>query len=330
MREEPALPEFDPAIPVIARVYDAATGGKNHLPADREVFEKIRNLFGRDRWVTPAAENRRFLRRAVRYLLNAGIRQFIDIGCGMPSRVNVHDIVHGVDPAAKVVYVDYDPLVVTHYRALVHALPAATVFQADVRQPENILSNPELTELIDFAEPVGLLLVAVMHFVSDEHDPRGIVARLGEKLAPGSHLVLSHMSADGQDPRIAAEFTAAFKDMRDPLVMRPRAQIETFFDGFELVPPGLAEAGLGHEHDGELRASTAEALRAIGGDHVGTPIVAVSGGAETVAFFGPVISKVPTGEDAGRLWDGTLLVASTPGFHELKGGPPRPPEPYGT
>ncbi|MFG1701316.1 disulfide bond formation protein DsbA [Nonomuraea sp. NPDC049309] len=96
------------------------------------------------------------------------------------------------------------------------------------------------------------------------------------------------------------------------------------------LPPGLAEAGLGHEHDGELRASTAEALRAIGGDHVGTPIVAVSGGAETVAFFGPVISKVPTGEDAGRLWDGTLLVASTPGFHELKGGPPRPPEPYGT
>ena len=154
MREEPALPEFDPAIPVIARVYDAATGGKNHLPADREVFEKMRNLFGRDRWVTPATENRRFLRRAVRYLLNAGVRQFIDIGCGMPSRVNVHDIVHGVDPTAKVVYIDYDPLVVTHYRALVHALPAATVFQADVRQPENILSHPELTELIDFAEPV--------------------------------------------------------------------------------------------------------------------------------------------------------------------------------
>jgi Protein of unknown function (DUF574). len=255
VREEPALPEFDPAIPVIARVYDAATGGKNHLPADREVFEKMRNLFGRDRWVTPATENRRFLRRAVRYLLNAGVRQFIDIGCGMPSRVNVHDIVHGVDPTAKVVYIDYDPLVVTHYRALVHALPAATVFQADVRQPENILSHPELTELIDFAEPVGLLLVAVLHFVADEYDPRGIVARLGEKLAPGSHLVLSHMSADGQDPRIAEQFTAAFANMRDPLVMRPRARIATFFDGFELVPPGLAEGAEWNAPEDEPPAS---------------------------------------------------------------------------
>lgn len=251
MREEPSLPEFDPAIPVIARVYDAATGGKNHLPADREVFEKIRHLFGKDRWVTPATENRRFLRRAVRHLLDAGIRQFVDIGCGMPARVNVHDLVHGVDPEAKVVYIDYDPLVVTHYRAQVHALPTATVFQADARRPESILSHPELTRLIDFSEPVGLLLVAVLHFVADEHDPNGIVARLAEKLAPGSHLVLSHMSADGQDPETAKRFEAAFANMRDPLVLRPRARIATLFDGFELVPPGLAEGALWHAPEEE-------------------------------------------------------------------------------
>ncbi|MFO7252000.1 MAG: SAM-dependent methyltransferase [Actinomycetes bacterium] len=244
MSQEQALPEFDPAVPVIARIYDAATGGKNHLPADREVFERIRYLFGRDRWVTPATENRRFLRRAVRYLLDAGIRQFVDIGCGMPTRVNVHDIVHGVDPDAKVVYVDYDPLVVTHYRAEVHALPTATVFQADVRRPDDILSHPELTSLIDFTEPVGLLLVAVLHFVADEHDPKGIVARLGEKLAPGSHLVLSHMSADGQNPETAREFTEAFADMRDRLVLRPRAVIETFFEGFELVEPGMTDGAV--------------------------------------------------------------------------------------
>jgi hypothetical protein len=244
VREEQALPEFDPAVPVIARIYDAATGGKNHLPADREVFEKIRHLFGRDRWVTPATENRRFLRRAVRYLLDAGIRQFIDIGCGMPARVNVHDIVHGVDPNAKVVYVDYDPVVVTHYRAEVHALPTATVFQADARQPESILSHPELTSLIDFTEPVGLLLVAILHFVADEYDPKGIVTTLAEKLAPGSHLVLTHMSADGRDPETARKFTAAFENLRDKLVLRPRATIATFFEGFELVEPGMTDGAV--------------------------------------------------------------------------------------
>src|SRR4051794_19653084 len=141
----------------------------------------------------PAVENRRFLRRAVRFLTDAGIRQFLEIGCGMPTRKNVHEIVHAVAPEARVVYVDYDAVVVRHYQAALSGVPGAVVIEADARRPDDILNHPETTLRIDFEEPLAVLLTALLHCVPDEDDPTAITEGFRDAMAPGSHLVLSHL-----------------------------------------------------------------------------------------------------------------------------------------
>jgi O-methyltransferase involved in polyketide biosynthesis len=177
----------------------------------------------------------------VRFLLDAGIRQFIDVGCGLPTRKNVHDIVEANDPAARVLYVDHDPVVINHYQALLSSSSTATVILGDARRPQEILDHCRTTSLIDLDRPVAVLLVGLLHLIADEDDPAGIVARFRDAVAPGSHVVLSHMTGDDQDPKEVAQFVEMFETAREPMIMRSRERIRAFFDGLELVEPGLVD-----------------------------------------------------------------------------------------
>ncbi len=225
-----------------ARVYDYLLGGKDNFPADREAAEAILALAPQAREV--ARTNRAFLQRAVRLLASeGGIRQFLDIGTGLPTQGNVHEIAQQVAPDARVVYVDHDPVVYAHANALLANNNQTTIaIQADLRQPDAILQHPQVQELLDFTKPVGLLLVAVLHFIPDSDDPAAIVARFRDAMALGSFLVVSHASGDF-DPKLAAKVARVYQRASAPLVLRTREQIERLFDGWALVEPGLVEAG---------------------------------------------------------------------------------------
>jgi SAM-dependent methyltransferase len=189
--------------------------------------------------------SRAFLARAVRYLAaEAGIRQFLDIGAGIPAAGNVHEIAQLVAPDARVVYVDNDPIVQVHASALLADDDNTNIVFADLREPEAILAHPDVQALIDFAEPAALLLVAVMHFLTDKEDPAGIIRVLAEALAPGSYLVLTHGTADFHLAGAVSQATAAYDRATAPLVLRGYAQISTFLDGFDLVEPGLVQVPL--------------------------------------------------------------------------------------
>jgi hypothetical protein len=198
-------------------------------------------------------DNRAFLRRAVRYLTReAGIRQFIDLGSGLPTQGNVHEIAQAVAPDARVVYVDNDAMVVTHSRALLAGNNTVAI-KADLREPDGILEHPEVRELIDFSQPVALLLMAILHFIPDDEDPFGIVARFRDALPAGSYLALSHGTRDipartDMSPEAMAEMGTKVERLYQlttaSLVTRTRAQVERFFDGFDLLDPGLVEIQL--------------------------------------------------------------------------------------
>ncbi len=218
-----------------ARIYDYYLGGKDNFPADREVGDQILALAPESR--DNARTNRAFLRRVVRFLAaEAGIRQFLDIGTGLPTQGNVHEVVQAVAPDARVVYVDFDPIVLSHGRALL-AGEQVVIVQGDLRDPGSILEHPELREVLDFEQPIALLLVAILHFIHDRDDPAGILARLRKALAPGSYLAISHATGDF-DPERMVE---ALKIYRGMLVPRSHAEVEGFFEGFDLLDPGLVE-----------------------------------------------------------------------------------------
>lgn len=228
--------ELDFTRPNVARMYDYYLGGKDNFAVDREAAEKA--IAAAPVAAEMAVENRAFLGRAVRSLAESGIRQFIDIGTGLPTMGNVHEVAHQVAPEARVVYVDYDPVVVAHARALLMEHDRTTIIQADMREPEVILEHRDLRRLIDLGEPVAVLMVAVLHFVTEEEDPSRIVTRFRDAMAPGSHLVISHASDIRPE---AMRLVEAYRNARAtaPVVLRKRAQIESLFDGFELVEPGL-------------------------------------------------------------------------------------------
>jgi len=232
----------DPTKPSIARVYDYWLGGMHNLAADRELGLRMETLDPR----IPAAckANRAFLGRAVRFLAGqAGIRQFIDIGSGIPTAGNVHEVAQRAAPDARVVYADRDPVAVAEGRELLAGDHLATVIQADLRDPAAILSHPEAGRLIDLAEPVGLILVAVLHFIMDAQEPYGIVERLRDAAAPGSYLVVSH--ATNQDnPKLAAAAERVYNAHAADGQARSRAEILRFFGTWELVEPGLVYAPL--------------------------------------------------------------------------------------
>ncbi|GAA1994627.1 SAM-dependent methyltransferase [Kitasatospora viridis] len=240
--EPPAASDLRPEVPHPARIYNYLLGGKDNFPADRAAAEQLISLspgIG-----AAARSNRTFLRRAVRLAAEQGIGQFLDIGTGIPSEGNTHQVAQLVDPAARVVYVDNDPIVLAHARALM-AGPghgATTVLQADLREPEAILADPRVRAALDFDRPVALLLVAVLHFIDEEQDPYRLVATLLAALAPGSLLILSHGTGDFDPPARVAAGTQVYCAATAQVTPRSRAQIERFLTGLELVEPGLVPA----------------------------------------------------------------------------------------
>ena len=235
--QESVPPGIDTRIPNMARMYDYALGGKDNFAADREAVEKLFSFSPENRDVPRA--NRRFLGRAVRFAVAQGVRQFLDVGTGLPSQGHVHEVVGETDPDAHVVYVDNDPVVVSHARALLVDSDSVTVVQADVRDPGSILAHPEVTRLIDFSQPVAVLFVAVLHGIPDEADPAGIVRAFGERMSPGSYLILSHLTSEGHPPELVAQKEEIFARSNAPVSYRSRAGILRMFSGFDLVEPGL-------------------------------------------------------------------------------------------
>jgi hypothetical protein len=218
-----------------ARAYDYVLGGKDNFAVDREAAEQVLVLAPDTR--TLAWSQRLFLARMVRLLAVSGIRQFIDIGTGIPTYPNVHAVAREVDPTARVVYVDNDPIVVVHDRALLATDDGVVAIQADVREAETLLGNAELQALIDFTEPVAVLCVGVFHLVTDEENPAGIVARIRERMAAGSYLTITQFCRDGSDPKAMAMLENATATMN----FRTREEILRLFPGFELLPPGLVD-----------------------------------------------------------------------------------------
>ncbi|MBV9380518.1 MAG: SAM-dependent methyltransferase [Streptosporangiaceae bacterium] len=221
----------------VARVYDYLLGGSHNFLADQDVGRAIVAVEPNARAIGRA--NRAFLGRAVRFLTAAGIRQFLDIGSGIPTEGNVHEVAQKLAPDARVVYADIDPVAIAHSKAILAVNQNATIIDSDLREPEKILADEGTRSLIDFSQPVGLLLVAVLHFVSDAEDPWRIVATLRDALAPGSYLVVCHGTDEG-NPAVAHAGEKVYqRAVSAELRMRSRPEILRFFDGFELVDPGL-------------------------------------------------------------------------------------------
>ena len=232
---------LNPAVANVARMYDFMLGGKENYESDRNA---VRQLIG----MAPdaglnAQQNRAFLGRAVRFVVSQGVTQFLDIGAGLPTQENVHQVARTVAPTARTVYVDNDPVVLSHARALLGDDPQATVAAGDLRDPAEILSDPEVRGLLDLSRPVCVLLVAILHFVPDGDDPARLVAAFRDAMAPGSYLILSHASMDGAPPQLAAVRSADAEDVYDrasaPLIMRDVPQVSALLSGFSLVEPGL-------------------------------------------------------------------------------------------
>jgi SAM-dependent methyltransferase len=220
-----------------ARVYDYLLGGTDNFLADQDVARALIALEPSSRAIAQA--NRAFLGRAVRFLAAAGIRQFLDIGSGIPTQGNVHEIAEQVSPDTRVVYADVDPIVIAHSKALLSGRQNAAIVEADLHEPAEILAHPDIGRLIDFSQPVGLLLVSVVHFLSDQDDPWRIVASLRDGLAPGSYLVLSHGTSEGKPDVIKAAENVYNANVSTSAHARSRAEILRLFDGFRLVDPGL-------------------------------------------------------------------------------------------
>ena len=239
---EPAPPGIDVRKPNIARVYDAFLGGKDNFAADRAVVELTLRIAPDA--AAGAKANRAFLRRVVRYLAGqGGIGQFLDIGSGLPSQGNVHEVAGEVRPAARVVYTDSDPVVLVHGQALLAGVPSVRVVTADVRRPAEILDSAEVREFIDFGRPVALLMLAILHHVSDEEDPAGIVARFREAAAPGSYLAISSFRMPGpghpQDAARTRQVQELFNARLGTGRWREHEEILQWFGDWELLEPGL-------------------------------------------------------------------------------------------
>lgn len=230
-------PGVDASVPNVARIYDYLLGGKDNYTVDRVTAEQVLDEVPMAR--VEVRHNRAFLSRAVRYLVGeCGIRQFLDIGTGLPTGGNVHEVAHAVAPDARVVYVDNDPVVIAHAQALLAGdNKNVTVVQADLRQPETILDDPATRELIDFTQPLAVLLVAVLHFVVDDAAAYRIVGQLRDAAAGGSYVAVTHATPDQADAADRVE--QVYQRANSPGRFRPREQIASFFDGLQLVEPGL-------------------------------------------------------------------------------------------
>jgi hypothetical protein len=243
------LPDWVPegvemTVPNAARIYDYLLGGFHNFAVDREVVDRMRAVA--PGIIAVGLANRGFVARSVRWLTEtAGIRQFLDIGSGIPTLGNVHEIAQGIAPDARVVYVDIDPVAVAHGRVILANDPHTQTIRADVTKPQEILANPEVNELLDFARPVAVLLNAVLHFVPDEADPAGIVAQLRAAMVRGSYLTITHGSETNRPPTEGEDEVREIYDSRTPTSLHSRtpAELLAFVDGMALVEPGLVEVG---------------------------------------------------------------------------------------
>jgi SAM-dependent methyltransferase len=235
-------PDTDTTRPSAARIYDYLLGGTHNFAVDR--------AFARDAVAAipdlaeQARANRAFLHRAVRYLLDAGVRQFLDLGSGIPTVGNVHEIAQSVAPESAVAYVDLDPIAVEHSRHILAGNPRVAVVRADLRRPGTVLADAGLRAVLDLEQPVAILAIAVLHAIGDDDEPAKIISRFRDALGPGSYLVIAH----GVDtrPDYGKDLVDLSRRTTTPLTLRTRAQIEAMFDGFDLVEPGLVWAPQWH------------------------------------------------------------------------------------
>lgn len=246
--QPPAAPELNPDDPLgvrypnTARMWNYHLGGKDNFPVDQKASQAssamLRDL-GAPTGEDAAHEGRHLLQRMVDYMLGQGVRQFLDLGSGFPNMANTHQIAHRVDPGARVVYVDLDPVVSTHAAALM-AGPNVVTLNADLREPEQVLGDKQVHDLLDFDQPVGVMFICMLHCLWDEEDPWGVVRQFRDAVVPGSHLAISHMTNETH-PQAAERLFQMTQELHwsTPLIMRNRADIARFFDGFTLVEPGL-------------------------------------------------------------------------------------------
>ncbi|MDX6422403.1 MAG: hypothetical protein QOG28_7023 [Trebonia sp.] len=238
--DDPPMAEIDTSRPHPARMYDYYIGGKNHFAADRALADAALAHWPSGR--IGLRENRRFLGRAVRYLAEeAGVRQFLDIGAGLPTTANVHEIAQAADPCSRVVYVDNDPMVLAHARALLASAPEGRTacIQADLRSPLDILSSPVVRSVIDFGQPVALMLIAVLHFLHDEDEPEAVMKTLLDALPSGSYLAASHLTSE-HDPEGLGAGQRIYREGGIQMQTRDADEFASLaFSGLELVPPGV-------------------------------------------------------------------------------------------
>jgi hypothetical protein len=258
---------IDTSVPNVARIYDYWLGGKDNFAADRDAAERSAKAV--PQLPLLSLENRKFLRRAVRFCARAGITQFLDIGSGLPTMENVHEVAEQAAEEPHVVYVDNDPVVVAHARALL-ATPRTAAARGDLTQPEKILGAPEVRRLIDFGRPVAILIVATLHFIPDEADPAGAVARLRDAMAPGSYLVVSHVEVSpdhgvGTQPRSQTARDLGEAQKGTPWgPARNREEIAAFFGDLTLVEPGLVDVW-DWRPDGDVAVTSSDFLTVLGG-----------------------------------------------------------------
>lgn len=235
--------QIDTTRPHPARMYNFYLGGRDNYLADREAATQVLRVVPEVRAI--ARENRAFLQRAVRFLVGeAGIRQIIDIGTGIPTEGNVHEVAQQIAPDVRVAYVDNDPIVHVHASALLTGTGATKIVLADLREPEAVLAHPKIRDLIDFTQPVALMLIAILHFITDDEDPAQIIATFRDALPRGSYLALSHGTSDFHSEDAVSHGAKVYQRATAPLVLRSHAQISAFFDGFDVVDPGLVQLPL--------------------------------------------------------------------------------------
>lgn len=227
---------IDLSRPSAARVYDYYLGGFHNFEVDRQMAQQAIGMWPDLPAIMQA--NRAYLRRVVRYLVSAGVDQFLDLGSGIPTSANVHTVAREARPDARVVYVDADPVAVAHSHAILDGDPHTAVLQADLRDADAVLDHPDLTGLLDLDRPVAVLMFAVLHFVEETEAAAAAIARYRDRLAPGSHLAVSHATHEGR-PELSGTHQSLYRRTATPMTMRTRQDVASLFDGFDLVDPGL-------------------------------------------------------------------------------------------
>ncbi len=259
----PVPGEIDTSRPNVARIYDYLLGGKDNFAADREAARRL--LEATPHMAGVVRDNRSFIGRVVRYLAgDAGIRQFIDLGGGLPTQTNVHDMARKAAPDARVAYIDNDPVVWSHGQALLADGGQVTMAHADLRDPDAVLRHPDVLRLIDLAQPVAVVCASVLHFVAGEEDPHRIIAGYRDHLAPGSYLAISHGTtgtAEEDPDDLVGSVTTVYRQASAQLHVRSLPEIQRFFDGFELIEPGVVWISEWRPDPGILPAGQPRSLR---------------------------------------------------------------------